>query len=108
MMSLKDLIKKDVEDTFFNVNEFAEKIDINGDIHVGVLDYREDISSKIRGDGILESDEIFLYLKHTNDFEKSRFKKGKSIEVNDESFVIESVSKQDGMIVFKLTRNEGY
>lgn len=107
-MSFKKMLEEDVDNIFLNQEEFAEEIDINGTKVKGVLDYKTTESAKVVVDGIYESDEANLYLKPSEEFLASRYKKGKSIEINDETFIIKGVAKEAGMLVFKLSRNDGY
>lgn len=107
-MSFKEFLKKDIDNVFLNCNEFAEEMDINGIKRKAILDYRDNISSSLQGDGVLSSDEAFLYVAEDEEFQKARYRKGKSIEIDDESFLIVSVGKHQGMLSFKLSRNEGY
>lgn len=107
-MSFKKILEEDVDNIFLNQEEFAEDININGELYRGIFDYKATETAKIVGDGVYESDEANLYLKPLEEFLTSRYKKGKSIEINDEIFIIKGVAKEAGMLVFKLSRNDGY
>lgn len=107
-MSFKKMLEEDVDDIFLNQEEFADNININGNLYKGILDYKTTESAKIVVDGVYESDEVNLYLKPSEEFLTSRYKKGKSIEIDDEIFLIKGVAKEDGMLVFKLSKNDGY
>lgn len=107
-MSFKKMLEEDVENIFLNQDEFADDLNINGKVYRGILDYKTTESTKVVVDGINESDEANLYVKPLEDFSTSRYKKGKSIEINDETFFIKGIAREDGMLVFKLSRNDGY
>lgn len=107
-MSFKKMLEEDVDNIFLNQEEFADDINVNGSLYKGILDYKTTESAKIVVDGVYESDEANLYLKPSEEFLTSRYKKGKSIEINDETFIIKGVAKEAGMLVFKLSRNDGY
>lgn len=107
-MTFKDFLLKDIDDTFLNTFEFAEELLINGETVRGVLDYKEDITGKTENDGVSSAVECFLYLKDDPKFHTVKYKRGKSMEIGDETFVIVLVGKQQGMLSFKLNRNEGY
>ena len=107
-MSFKNRLEEDVVNIFLNQEEFAEDIDIEGKSYKGILDYKSTESAKVVVDGVYESDEANLYVKHSEEFLESRYKKGKSMEINDETFIIKGVAKEAGMLVFKLSRNDGY
>lgn len=107
-MSFKKMLEEDVDNIFLNQEEFADDINVNGNVYKGILDYKTTESAKVVVDGIYESDEANLYLKPSEEFLTSRYKKGKSIEINDETFIIKGVAKEAGMLVFKLSRNDGY
>lgn len=107
-MSFKKMLEEDVDNIFLNQEEFADDINVNGNVYKGILDYKTTESAKVVIDGVYESDEANLYLKPSEEFLTSRYKKGKSIEINDETFIIKGVAKEAGMLVFKLSRNDGY
>lgn len=107
-MSFKKMLEEDVDNIFLNQEEFADDINVNGNVYKGILDYKTTESAKVVVDGVYESDEANLYLKPSKEFLTSRYKKGKSIEINDETFIIKGVAKEAGMLVFKLSRNDGY
>lgn len=107
-MSFKKMLEEDVDNIFLNQEEFADDINVNGNVYKGILDYKITESAKVVVDGVYESDEANLYLKPSEEFLTSRYKKGKSIEINDETFIIKGVAKEAGMLVFKLSRNDGY
>lgn len=107
-MSFKKMLEEDVDNIFLNQEEFADDINVNGNVYKGILDYKTTESAKVVVDGVYESDEANLYLKPLEEFLTSRYKKGKSIEINDETFIIKGVAKEAGMLVFKLSRNDGY
>lgn len=107
-MSFKKMLEEDVDNIFLNQEEFANDINVNGNVYKGILDYKTTESAKVVVDGVYESDEANLYLKPSKEFLTSRYKKGKSIEINDETFIIKGVAKEAGMLVFKLSRNDGY
>ena len=107
-MSFKKMLEEDVDNIFLNQEEFADDINVNGSLYKGISDYKTTESAKVVVDGVYESDEANLYLKPSEEFLTSRYKKGKSIEINDETFIIKGVAKEAGMLVFKLSRNDGY
>lgn len=107
-MSFKKMLEEDVDNIFLNQEEFADDINVNGNVYKGILDYKTTESAKVVVDGVYESDEANLYLKPSEEFLTSRYKKGKSIEINDETFIIKGVAKEARMLVFKLSRNDGY
>lgn len=107
-MSFKKMLEEDVDNIFLNQEEFADDINVNGNVYKGILDYKTTEAAKVVVDGVYESDEANLYLKPSEEFLTSRYKKGKSIEINDETFIIKGVAKEAGMLVFKLSRNDGY
>lgn len=107
-MSFKKMLEEDVDNIFLNQEEFADVININGKSYKGIFDYKTTESAKVVVDGVNESDEANLYVKPLEEFLASRYKKGKSIEINDETFIIKGVAKEAGILVFKLSRNDGY
>ena len=107
-MSFKKMLEEDVDNIFLNQEEFADDTNVNGNLYKGILDYKTTESAKVVVDGVYESDEANLYLKPSEEFLTSRYKKGKSIEINDETFIIKGVAKEARMLVFKLSRNDGY
>ncbi|MGL4566923.1 MAG: hypothetical protein ACRCU6_00175 [Fusobacteriaceae bacterium] len=107
-MSFKNFLEKDIDNTFFNLDEFAEEIEINGEFVKCVLDYRTDVGSKAESDGLSSAEECFLYVKDEAVFRTAKYRRGKSIEIADETFIIVLVGKHQGMLMFRLKRNEGY
>ncbi|MGL6169166.1 MAG: hypothetical protein ACRC0Y_12860 [Fusobacteriaceae bacterium] len=107
-MSFKDMLNEDVKLVFLDLEEFAEDLDIEGTIVKGILDYKEDITSSVVDDGITASDIAVLYVSDLEFFSSKRFKRGKSIEINDETFKIEGVGKHEGLLAFKLNKNVGF
>ncbi|MGL6131698.1 MAG: hypothetical protein ACRCZ9_08825 [Fusobacteriaceae bacterium] len=107
-MSFKEMLYDDIEAIFLNLEEFSEELEVEGTIVKGILDYKEDITSSVVDDGITTSDIAVLYVAKVEFFSSNRFKRGKSIEINDETFRIEGVGKHDGLLAFKLNKNVGF
>lgn len=106
-MTFKDVLEKDIKETFLNVETLGEELDIGGTKYKGVLDFRDSIESKSKGDGINQVEPAFLYLKSTPELLKS-YRVGKIIEVNEKIYLIESLGHHMGLLTFKLIENIGY
>ncbi|MGL5593814.1 MULTISPECIES: hypothetical protein [Bacteria] len=106
-MKFKDVLKKDIEKTFLDIEKLAEELEIDGVKHKGVLDSKENVETKVESQGIYNTDISILYILYSEELRK-RCKKGRSIEINERTYVIESVAEQLGMLVVKLSENTGF
>lgn len=106
-MTFKDVLKKDIEKTFLNIETLGEKIEIDGIEYKGVFDFRDSIESKSKSDGINQIEPAFLYLESTSELLKI-YKVGKIMKINKKIYSIESLGHHMGLLTFKLIENIGY
>jgi hypothetical protein len=104
MVRLRDYFFSDLS-TFFNAEEFAEEVNIEGKPMKVVIDndLLEEYKLKNGGEGL---DQIEL-LFHV---EKSNFERKPStnniMRFNNKIYRIADVTEEEGMYMFKLTRNQ--
>ncbi len=107
MLTFKDYLNKDIANTFFNSNEFAEKVVIEG-IEMTVL-FEEEQSKRTRKKSTYD----YGYSNHsettkTLSLKESDYallgspKREESIYVNDTSYLILEIEADDGMVNLKV------
>lgn len=106
-MKFKDVLKKDIEKTFLDIDKLAEELEIDGVKHKGVLDSKENVETKVESQGIYNTDISILYISYSDELKK-KYKKGRPMEINEKIFIVESIAEQFGMLVFKLSENTGF
>lgn len=106
-MNFKEQLDKDIKETFFNINEFSEEHDINGELVTCILD--EDIakerninSDAIHFEGVFKR-EVSLFIK-TEDIEKPSI--GERMDIDGFLYLVSNISDSSGVYEIELTRND--
>jgi hypothetical protein len=103
MSNFKDFLKQDLG-TFFNEDEFAQSLVINGKETIVVLD-PEQLQKKQYGSGGegLENAELLFSVKKT---ELNRPRTGEVMTIGKRKFRVLNVSSEDEIYVITLERNQ--
>ena len=103
----KDYIADDIKKTFFNLEEFAEEVDING-ATVSVMEDSEKLESRIKKDydGLIIGDVLF-YIS-MEEYKKIPFVKGiptanQAIRYDGKPCTITNVNTENGVYEIILT-----
>jgi len=105
MSNFKDFLAQDMKSTFFNENEFAEKLLIEGN-EVTVIRDPEQLMKKQFGNGGegLEKAELLFYVqKNQLNFRPIA---NEQIKIGQRTFRVISISNEDEMYVITVGRNQ--
>lgn len=108
MRSFKDQLEKDFDNTFFNLNEFAEIHDIDGKKVPIVVDNETllqlNLGKTADSDGIFQDNRMFFVLKKYLDYEPVI---GQIMEFDGEPYQIGNVLEDFGGYTIILRGNAG-
>ncbi len=105
MSNFKDFLAFDVKNTFFNENEFAQKLAVNGKEVTVILD-NEQLQQKQfgnGGEGLEKAEVLFSVPKMELDY---RPRNGEIMQLGGKKYRVISVSSDDEMYVITLGRNQ--
>lgn len=104
-MSFKEQLEKDLENVFFNLDEFAEIINLNGVSVKGILQSvkYEPFSINKNDSSILGISSSYCKLYYKTDATAEVFFMSQQIMVNGEYYTIEYIEKEQGMSVLILS-----
>lgn len=105
-MKLNELFEQDINEVFFDFDEMAEKILID-DVETECIYIRESTNSKKGRQGLSKIDGSTLYLKHDEEV-YNKYKPGKSIDIEDTTYIITNRSVEYKLIKLKLEESEGF
>ena len=110
-MSFKETLQKDIKNVFLNLDEFADKHDLNGISVAAVIDddFLDEITLKINDEPQRKAPGLFggtiaIYVAKS-DFGK--IKPGRALTVDGKLHKVMSTSEQDGMLKIVATRTGG-
>ncbi|KYD24610.1 hypothetical protein [Parageobacillus toebii] len=108
-MNFKDQLAKDLKNVFFNQDEFAEYIDIDGQQVLAIIGsdqfherprHPEELYNITHG---IYQSSITILVK-SDDFEKPAV--GQQIYINGEDYLVVSVSEESGVLKINAMTNE--
>lgn len=106
-MNFKEQVSKDIKDTFFNLDEFSEEHDINGETISCILD--EDVAKERNINSETTNFEgsfvrqVSLFIKK-EDIEKPSI--GEQLHIDGFLYLVSNVSDSCGVFEIELTRND--
>lgn len=105
-MNFKEQLEKDLEDVFFNLDEFAEIVNLNGISVKGILQSvkYEPFSINKNDSSILGISNSYIKLYYKADATAEVFFVSQQIMVNGEYYTVEYIEKEQGMSVLTLSR----
>ena len=103
-MNFKEMLESDL-DTFINLVEFAETINIGGNSYVGIITYRDETTKQVY-EGMMIGSDLIISLKYDEHLYQ-RYRAGKTVSVNNILYLVNNIELRDGLLTFYLIRNEG-
>ena len=103
MSNFNDFLAIDVKNTFFNENEFAQKLAVNGKEVTVILD-NEQLAKKQfgnGGEGLEQAEVLFSVIKTELNF---RPRNGEIMQLGGKKYRVMNVSSDDDMYVITLGR----
>lgn len=106
LMNLKTQFNKDLEDVFFNLDEFAEIVNLNGVEVKGIFQSvkYEPFSINKNDSAILGISNIYIKLYYKADATAEVFFVSQQIMVNGEYYTVEYIEKEQGVNILTLSR----
>lgn len=104
-MNFKEQFEKDLEDVFFNLDEFAEIVNLNGASVKGIFQSvkYEPFSINKNDSSILGISGNYIKLYYKSDATAEVFFISQQITVNGEYYTVEYVEKEQGVNVLTLS-----
>lgn len=105
-MNFKEQLEKDLEDVFFNLDEFAEIVNLNGVEVKGIFQSvkYEPFSVNKNDSAILGISNSYIKLYYKADDTAEVFFVSQQIMVNGEYYTVEYVEKEQGMSILTLNK----
>lgn len=105
LMNLKAQFNKDLEDVFFNLDEFAEIVNLNGVEIKGIFQSvkYEPFSVNKNDSSILGISNSYIKLYYKADATAEVFFVSQQIMVNGEYYTVEYIEKEQGMNILTLS-----
>ena len=105
LMNLKAQFNKDLENVFFNLDEFAEMVNLNGVDIKGILQpvRYEPFSMNKNDSSILGISNSYTKLYYKADATAEVFFISQQITVNGEYYTVEYIEKEQGMSILTLS-----
>ena len=105
-MNFKEQLDKDLEDVFFNLDEFAEIVNLNGIEIKGIFQpiKYEPFSINKNDSSILGISNSYSKLYYKADATAEVFFVSQQITVNGEYYTVEYVEKEQGLSVLTLNK----
>lgn len=106
LMNFKEQLEKDLEDVFFNLDEFAEIVNLNGIEIKGIFQpiKYEPFSINKNDSSILGISNSYSKLYYKADATAEVFFVSQQITVNGEYYTVEYVEKEQGMNILTLNK----
>lgn len=104
-MNFKEQVDKDLEDVFFNLDEFAEIVNLNGVEVKGIFQSvkYEPFSVNKNDSSILGISNSYCKLYYKTDATAEVFFVSQQIMVNGEYYTVEYIEKEQGMSILTLS-----
>ena len=104
-MNFKEQVEKDLEDVFFNLDEFAEIVNLNGVEVKGIFQSvkYEPFSINKNDSSILGISNSYIKLYYKADATAEVFFVSQQITVNGEYYTVEYIEKEQGVNVLTLS-----
>lgn len=105
-MNFKEQLEKDLEDVFFNLDEFAEIVNLNGVEVKGIFQSvkYEPFSINKNDSSILGISGSYCKLYYKTDATAEVFFISQQITVNGEYYTVEYVEKEQGVSILTLNK----
>ena len=105
-MNFKEQLEKDLEDVFFNLDEFAEIVNLNGVEVKGIFQSvkYEPFSINKNDSSILGISNSYCKLYYKVDATAEVFFVSQQITVNGEYYTVEYIEKEQGMHILTLNK----
>ncbi len=105
-MNFKQQLEKDLENVFFNLDEFAEMVNLNGVDIKGILQpvRYEPFSMNKNDSSILGISNSYTKLYYKADATAEVFFISQQITVNGEYYTVEYIEKEQGLSVLTLNK----
>lgn len=107
LMTFKDYLKEDIDNTFFNLDEFSENHVVDGIEMSCIIDQNELIErekkQKDHVDGLYKST-LLIYVK-AEEF-GNRPKVGKTLEVDNKDYIVTDCTEETGVYAISLEANK--
>lgn len=105
-MNFKEQLEKDLEDVFFNLDEFAEIVNLNGVEVKGIFQSvkYEPFSINKNDSSILGISGSYCKLYYKTDATAEVFFVSQQIIVNGEYYTVEYIEKEQGMSILTLNK----
>lgn len=105
LMNFKEQLEKDLEDVFFNLDEFAEIVNLNGVEVKGIFQSvkYEPFSVNKNDSSILGISNSYIKLYYKADATAEVFFASQQITVNGEYYTVEYVEKEQGLNILTLS-----
>lgn len=105
-MNFKEQVERDLEDVFFNLDEFAEIVNLNGIEIKGIFQSvkYEPFSINKNDSSILGISSSYIKLYYKADATAEVFFVSQQIMVNGEYYTVEYVEKEQGVSILTLSR----
>lgn len=105
-MNFKEQLEKDLEDVFFNLDEFAEIVNLNGVEVKGIFQSvkYEPFSVNKNDSSVLGISNSYCKLYYKSDATAEVFFVSQQIMVNGEYYTVEYIEKEQGMSILTLNK----
>lgn len=105
LMNFKEQVERDLEDVFFNLDEFAEIVNLNGIEIKGIFQpiKYEPFSINKNDSSILGISNSYSKLYYKADATAEVFFVSQQIIVNGEYYTVEHIEKEQGMNILTLS-----
>lgn len=105
-MNFKEQVERDLEDVFFNLDEFAEIVNLNGVEVKGIFQSvkYEPFSVNKNDSSILGISGSYCKLYYKTDATAEVFFVSQQIIVNGEYYTVEYIEKEQGMSILTLNK----
>ena len=106
LMNFKEQLEKDLEDVFFNLDEFAEIVNLNGVEVKGIFQSvkYEPFSVNKNDSSVLGISNSYCKLYYKADATAEVFFVSQQITVNGEYYTVEYIEKEQGVNILTLSR----
>lgn len=105
-MNFKEQLNKDLDDVFLNLDEFAERVNLNGVEIKAILETvkYEPFSVNNNDSSILGLSNSYVKLYYKADATAEIFFVSQQITVNEEYYTVEYIEKEQGMNILTLNK----
>ncbi|WP_445506704.1 hypothetical protein [Niallia sp. 03190] len=103
MRKLRDFLIHDLDNVFFNKDEFAEEVMIEGQLVTVIMDPELLAKKQLSSGGEALADAELLFYVQTSEI-SYQIDVGDNIEIKEQSYNVHSVSEDEGMYVITVGR----